>query len=219
MHYSVQNLKNIKNQINDKLNHLKKSESPKIIAVSKTFPIDQINPLIESGHLDFGENKVQEALEKWSEIKFKNENIKLHLIGKLQTNKVRHAVKIFDYIHSVDSEKLAKKISDELNKNQRNIKIFIQVNIGQEHQKSGVDIDNLENLFLYCKKINLDVIGLMCIPPFEKDSEEYFQKMQDLTKNLKLKDLSMGMSSDYLKAIEYSSTYVRIGSSIFGARS
>ncbi len=219
MHNSVQNLNLIKNKISDKLNDLKKSESPKIIAVSKTFTLKHIIPLIESGHCHFGENKVQEALDKWSDVKSKNNDIKLHLIGKLQTNKVRHAVKIFDYIHSVDSEKLAKKISDELNKNQRNIKIFIQVNIGQEHQKSGVDIDNLENLFLYCKKINLDVIGLMCIPPFEKDSEEYFQKMQDLTKNLKLKDLSMGMSSDYLKAIEYSSTYVRIGSSIFGARS
>ncbi len=218
MHYSVQNLKNIKNQINDKLNHLKKSESPKIIAVSKTFPIDQINPLIESGHLDFGENKVQEALEKWSEIKYKNENIKLHLIGKLQTNKVKYAVKIFDYIHSVDSEKLAKKIADESSKHERKIKIFIQVNIGKEHQKSGVDLDELENLYLYCKNVNLDVIGLMCIPPAQNNPEEYFKKMNNITKNLSLKELSMGMSSDYLKAIEYSSTYLRIGSSIFGER-
>ena len=218
MHYSVQNLKNIKNQINDKLNHLKKSESPKIIAVSKTFPIDQINPLIESGHLDFGENKVQEALEKWSEIKFKNENIKLHLIGKLQTNKVKYAVKIFDYIHSVDSEKLAKKIVDESIKHERKIKIFIQVNIGKEHQKSGVDLDELENLYLYCKNVNLDVIGLMCIPPAQNNPEEYFKKMNNIAKNLSLKELSMGMSSDYLKAVEYSSTYLRIGSSIFGER-
>ena len=218
MHYSVQNLKNIKNQINDKLNHLKKSESPKIIAVSKTFPIDQINPLIESGHFDFGENKVQEALEKWSEIKFKNKNIKLHLIGKLQTNKVKYAVKIFDYIHSVDSEKLAKKIADELNKHEKIIKIFIQVNIGRENQKSGVPLNDLENLYLYCKKVNLDVVGLMCIPPAQNDPEEYFQIMKNLAKNLNLKELSMGMSSDYLKAVEYSSTYLRIGSSIFGER-
>ena len=219
MHYSVKNLDVIKNNIKKKLNNIKKSDSPNIIAVSKTFAMDKINPLIESGHLDFGENKVQEALDKWTDIKLKNNNIKLHLIGKLQTNKVKHAVKIFDYIHSVDNEKLAKKISDELNKNQRNIKIFLQVNIGKENQKSGVDVDNLENLFLYCKKINLEVIGLMCIPPFGVDSKEYFKKMRDLGKNLMLKDLSMGMSSDYLKAIEYSSTYLRIGSSIFGERS
>ena len=181
--------------------------------------MDKINPLIESGHLDFGENKVQEALDKWSDIKLKNNNIKLHLIGKLQTNKVKHAVKIFDYIHSVDNEKLAKKIADELNKNQRNIKIFLQVNIGQENQKSGVDVDNLENLFLYCKKINLEVIGLMCIPPIGVDSKAYFKKMRDLNNNLMLKDLSMGMSSDYLNAIKNLATYVRIGSKIFGERS
>ena len=219
MHYSVKNLDVIKNNIKNKLNDIKKSDSPNIIAVSKTFAMDKINPLIESGHLDFGENKVQEALDKWTDIKLKNNNIKLHLIGKLQTNKVKHAVKIFDYIHSVDNEKLAKKISDELNKNQRNIKIFLQVNIGKENQKSGVDVDNLENLFLYCKKINLEVIGLMCIPPIGVDSKEYFKKMRDLSKNLMLKDLSMGMSSDYLNAIEYSTTYLRIGSSIFGERS
>ena len=219
MHYSVKNLDVIKNNIKNKLIDIKKSDSPNIIAVSKTFAMDKINPLIEHGHLDFGENKVQEALDKWSDIKLKNNNIKLHLIGKLQTNKVKHAVKIFDYIHSVDNEKLAKKISDELNKNQRNIKIFLQVNIGQEIQKSGVDVDNLENLFLYCKKINLEVIGLMCIPPIGVDSKEYFKKMRDLSKNLMLKDLSMGMSSDYLNAIEYSTTYLRIGSSIFGERS
>ena len=219
MHYSVKNLEVIKNNIKNKLNDIKKNNNPNIIAVSKTFAMDKINPLIESGHLDFGENKVQEALDKWTDIKLKNNNIKLHLIGKLQSNKVKHAVKIFDYIHSVDNEKLAKKISDELNKNQRNIKIFLQVNIGKENQKSGVDVDNLENLFLYCKKINLEVIGLMCIPPIGVDSKEYFKKMRDLTKNLMLKDLSMGMSSDYLKAVEYCSTYLRIGSSIFGARS
>jgi len=219
MHYSVKNLDVIKNNIKNKLNDIKKSDSPNIIAVSKTFTMDKINPLIESGHFDFGENKVQEALDKWSDIKLKNNNIKLHLIGKLQTNKVKHAVKIFDYIHSVDNEKLAKKIADELNKNQRTIKIFLQVNIGQENQKSGVDVDNLENLFLYCRKMNLEVIGLMCIPPVGADSKEYFNKMRDLSKKLMLKDLSMGMSSDYLKAIEYSSTYLRIGSSIFGERS
>ena len=219
MHISVQNLDVIKKKIIDKLNHLKKSESPKIIAVSKTFPIDHIKPLIESGHCDFGENKVQEALEKWPDIKLKNENIKLHLIGKLQTNKVKYAVKIFDYIHSVDNEKLAKKISDESNKYKKKIKIFIQVNIGQENQKSGIDLDNLETLYLFCKKIKLDVIGLMCIPPVDNNPQKYFLKMLDLNKRLNLKELSMGMSSDYLKAVECSSTYLRIGSSIFGERS
>ncbi len=218
MHYSVKNLDIIKKNIKTKLNDLKKSDNPKIIAVSKTFAMNKIKPLIDSGHYDFGENKVQEAIDKWTEIKLKNNDIKLHLIGKLQTNKVKHAVKIFDFIHSVDSEKLAKKISDELKKNQKNIKIFIQVNIGKENQKSGVDIDNLESLFLYCKSINLDVIGLMCIPPFGSDTKEYFEKMQNLKKILNLLDLSMGMSSDYLKALEYSSTYLRIGSSIFGER-
>ena len=218
MHYSVKNLEIIKNNIKNKLNDLKKVKAQKIIAVSKTFAMDKIKPLIESGHSDFGENKVQEALDKWTDVKLKNNDIKLHLIGKLQTNKVKHAVKIFDFIHSVDSEKLAKKIADELNKNKKNIKIFIQVNIGDENQKSGVDIDNLESLYLYCKSINLDVIGLMCIPPFGIDSNEYFHKMQNLSKNLNLIDLSMGMSSDYLNAIEYSSTYIRIGSSIFGQR-
>ncbi len=219
MHNSVQNLDVIKNKIKDRLNYLKKSESPKIIAVSKTFPIDQINPLIENGHCDFGENKVQEAFDKWLDVKLNNHNIKLHLIGKLQTNKVKYAVKIFDYIHSVDSEKLAKKISDESNKHQKKIKIFIQVNIGKEDQKSGIDLDNLENLYLFCKKIKLDVIGLMCIPPVDSNPEKYFAKMQDLNETLNLKELSMGMSSDYLKAVEYSSTYLRIGSSIFGKRS
>ena len=219
MQTSVQKLITIKKKIDIRLNDLGKSKSPKIIAVSKTFPIDKIHPLIDYGHLDFGENKVQEAIDKWTDIKSDYPDLNLHMIGKLQTNKVKFAVKLFDYIHSVDSEKLAKKIADELNKNQRNIKIFLQVNIGKENQKSGVDVDNLENLFLYCKKINLEVIGLMCIPPIGVDTKEYFKKMRDLSKNLMLKDLSMGMSSDYLNAIEYSTTYLRIGSSIFGERS
>ena len=184
---TVKNLLEIENNIKDQINKLNITNHPKIIAVSKTFKIDKILPLIEYGHINYGENKVQEALEKWSEVKKTNSKLKLHMIGKLQTNKVKHAVQIFDYIHSVDSEKLAKKISDELNKNKRKIKIFIQVNIGQENQKSGVDIKNLENLYLFCKKINLEVIGLMCIPPAETNSEQYFKKMQDLNKNFNLK--------------------------------
>jgi len=191
---------------------------PKIIAVSKTFSLDKILPLIEHGHLDFGENKVQEAVDKWTEIKSKKSNIKLHMIGKLQTNKVKFAVKLFDYIHSVDSEKLAKKISDEQNKVNREIKIFIQVNIGDEDQKSGIDKNQLSNLINYCKKIDLEVIGLMCIPPANIESDKYFKEMNLLNNEFGFQELSMGMSSDYLKATENSASFLRIGSSIFGQR-
>ena len=214
----VENLNNIKNKIKLKLNNSKKNKIPKIIAVSKTFPMEKILPLINFGHNDFGENKVQETLDKWSEIKSKKDHIKLHLIGKLQSNKVKHAVKIFDYIHSVDNEKLARKIAEEIKKSQRKIKIFIQVNIGREDQKSGIDINYLDTFYNYCLDLNLDVIGLMCIPPIDHDPEEYFSEMKYLNEKLKLSELSMGMSADYLKAIEYSSTFLRIGSNIFGKR-
>lgn len=218
MHYSVQNLNNIKNNIKLKLNNSELDSIPKIIAVSKTFPIQKILPLIENGHTHFGENKVQESIDKWSKIKSENSDIKLHLIGRLQSNKVKHAIKIFDYIHSVDSKKLAKKIADEINKNQKKIKIFIQVNIGGEDQKSGITIDLLESFYLYCIELKLDVIGLMCIPPIDQNPKNYFSQMQLLNKKLKLTDLSMGMSADYLQAIEHSSTFLRIGTSIFGER-
>ena len=191
---------------------------PNIIAVSKTFKLEKILPLIDHGHIDYGENKVQEAIEKWTLIKEKKPNIKLHLIGKLQTNKVKFAIKIFDYIHSLDSIKLAKKIADEEKKQNRKTQLFIQVNIGNEDQKSGVDLKNLTELYSYCKELDLNVIGLMCIPPFEEDSEKYFKEMKILNKKLNLSKLSMGMSSDYLKAIENSATHVRIGSNIFGSR-
>ena len=191
---------------------------PKIIAVSKTFKLEKILPLIDHGHIDYGENKVQEAIEKWTSIKEKKPNIKLHLIGRLQTNKVKFALKIFDYIHSLDSIKLAKKIADEEKKQNKKIQLFIQVNIGNEDQKSGVDLKNLTNLYNYCKELDLNVIGLMCIPPFEEDSEKYFKEMKILNKKLNLTNLSMGMSSDYLKAVENSATHVRIGSNIFGSR-
>ena len=181
--------------------------------------MDRISPLIEHGHLDFGENKVQEAIEKWSNIKITNNNIRLHLIGGLQTNKVKLAVKLFDYIHSVDSEKLAKKISDEQKKQNKKIKVFIQVNIGNEEQKSGVNKSSVTELYSFCKALDLNVIGLMCIPPLEKSSDIFFQEMSILNEGLKLNELSMGMSSDYLDAIKNSATYVRIGSNIFGERS
>ena len=219
MHKTIQNLKNIQKNINLILDTLKINKIPKIIAVSKTFGMDKILPLIEHGHLDFGENKVQEAVEKWSDVKTNNKSLKLHLIGGLQTNKVKIAVKLFDFIHSVDSEKLAKKISDEQQKQKKKIKIFIQVNIGDEHQKSGVNKSSVSDLYSYCKTLDLDVVGLMCIPPLEKPSNIFFKEMSILNKNLNFDELSMGMSSDYLDAIKNSATYVRIGSNIFGQRS
>ena len=219
MHKTVQNLIDIPKEIKLSLETLQINKVPKIIAVSKTFGMDKILPLIKHGHLDFGENKVQEAIEKWSDVKLNNKNLKLHLIGGLQTNKVKLAVKLFDFIHSVDSEKLAKKISEEQIKQKKNLKIFIQVNIGDEQQKSGVNKSSVSDLYSYCKTLNLDVAGLMCIPPFEKPSDKFFKEMNLLSKNLNLNELSMGMSSDYLDAIKNAATYVRIGSNIFGQRS
>ena len=218
MHFTIENLVKIKDQINKCLIEFKKNNIPKIIAVSKTFPIEKILPLIEYGHKDFGENKVQESLNKWRDIKHKNTDIRLHLLGRLQSNKVKSAVDIFDYIHSVDNEKLAKKISEESMKIKKDIKIFIQVNIGNEEQKSGIKVENLFEFYEYCKDLKLNVIGLMCIPPYNQNPQKFFVEMQTLNKKLKLNELSMGMSADYLEAVQYSSTFVRIGSSIFGER-
>ena len=219
MHKSVQNLIEIEKEIKLNLSNLNINNLPKIIAVSKTFKIDKILPLIEYGHTDFGENKVQEAIDKWDNLRETNSNIKLHMIGKLQTNKVKLAVKLFDYIHSVDSQKLAKKIADEQEKINKKVKIFIQVNIGNEDQKSGINKVELGKLIDYCKQINLSVEGLMCIPPNDLDTSSYFSEMNSLNKNFNLSELSMGMSSDYLKASENLATYLRIGSKIFGQRS
>jgi len=215
MHNIVKNLIYIEELIKSKAND---DELAKIIAVSKTFPIENVLPLIEHGHLHYGENKVQEALEKWSDIKLKNNAIKLHLIGRLQTNKVKFALQIFDYIHSLDSEKLAIKISEEQKKQEKKPKIFIQVNIGNEDQKSGINKDNLIDFYKFCKNLNLDIIGTMCIPPNDSNTEKYFAEMSDLNKELNFKELSMGMSGDYLEAIRYNATYVRLGSKIFGNR-
>jgi pyridoxal phosphate enzyme (YggS family) len=219
MHNTVKNLLEIKNNIKIHLNKLNINNNPKIVAVSKTFKIDKILPLIEYGHEDYGENKVQEAIEKWTDIKQTNTKIKLHMVGKLQTNKVKFAVKIFDYIHSVDSKKLARKIADEQNKVNKKIKVFLQVNIGDEKQKSGINENELEQLVSFSKEIGLNVIGLMCIPPIKIDPEAYFLQMNKLKNDLDLTELSMGMSSDYLVATKHYSTYVRVGSSIFGQRS
>ena len=218
MHNTVKNLLDIQNNIKIQSKELRNDYYPKIIAVSKTFKVDKILPLIEYGHIDYGENKVQEALEKWTKIKKANSQIKLHMIGKLQTNKVKFAVQVFDYIHSVDSEKLAKKIADEQSKINKKIKILLQVNIGNENQKSGINKNDASKLVSYCKAIGLDLIGLMCIPPANIDPEGYFEEMNKLNKALGFVDLSMGMSSDFLIAAKHSSTYVRVGSSIFGKR-
>ena len=219
MHKTVQNLLNIKTQIKTKINELKYNYSPKIIAISKTFSMSHIMPLIENDHINFGENKVQEAIEKWSEIKKNKKNIKLHMVGKLQTNKVKSALEIFDYIHSLDNIKLATKISNEQKKFIIKPKIFIQINIGNEAQKSGVNKSNILDFYNACKNLNLDIIGTMCLPPINQDPNFFFSDMKKINTDLNLKEISMGMSEDYMEAIKHSSTYLRIGSKIFGQRS
>ena len=208
----LKNFTIIKQEISDKKN-------VKLVAVTKTFPINHILPVINEGHKDFGENKVQEALEKWTSIKQDFPKIKLHLIGKLQTNKVKFVLPLFDYIHSLDSLKLASKISEQQTIKNFKPKLFIQVNIGNEPQKSGIEIDSVENFYKKCvEDFKLNVVGLMCIPPFDKDSKPYFTKMRELSNNLNLRDISMGMSNDYMEAINQGSTFIRVGSRIFGAR-
>ena len=214
MHVSIKNLNIIKEKIKTKENN-----AINIIAVSKTFQIHHIKPLIDHGHIHFGENKVQEAIEKWTNIKEEFKNLKLHMIGKLQTNKVKYVVPLFDYIHSLDNLKLAEKISQEQIKNKKKLKIFIQVNIGDEDQKSGIEPNHLKEFYEECKnKLDLDVIGLMCIPPKLEDPKKYFTQMNELKKNLNFNELSMGMSSDYKEAIDCGATFIRIGSKIFGER-
>ena len=218
MHQSIINFTNIQNSIKENQEKTNNKNNIKIIAVSKTFEISHINPLIDYGHTDFGENKVQEAIEKWSDIKIKNKNLSLHLVGKLQSNKTKLALKIFDYIHSLDSEKLANKISEEQKKIDKKPKMFIQVNIGNEDQKSGVNPNKLKTFFKYCLDKDLDVIGTMCLPPISEDPEKYFMRMNYLNKDLGLNELSMGMSADYIPAIDNNATFIRVGSKIFGER-
>ena len=203
-----------------KISSLKSNKPVNIIAVSKTFPLDYIKPLIDHGHIHFGENKVQEALSKWSQQKKDNNNIKLHMIGKLQNNKAKDAVKLFDYIHSVDNQKLADNLSKHQKNLNKNLKYFIQVNIGNEIQKSGIPVNELDSFYNYCiNEINLNILGLMVIPPLDQKAEKYFQSLNKLNKTLGLEYLSMGMSADYVDAVNCGSSYVRIGSSIFGSRS
>ena len=216
MHNNINNLIFVENTLKTENIDLKKVS---IIAVSKTFPINEISPLINHGQIHFGENKVQEALEKWTDIKQSFNHIQLHMIGKLQTNKVKFVVPLFDYIHSLDSLKLAEKISAEQKKINKRLKIFIQINIGNEDQKSGINEDQLENFYKNCvHQLNLDIIGLMCLPPKNEDTKNYFLKMKNLAKKIEVNELSMGMSNDYLEAAKTGSTFLRIGSKIFGKR-
>jgi len=219
MHHTQTNLIEIKEKIKTKINQLSISQyNPKVIAVSKTFSEESILPLIDFGHSDFGENKVQEAQKKWLPLKKKFKNLKLHMLGKLQTNKVKYAVEIFDYIHSLDSLKLANKISEEIQKKSKKIKIFIQVNLGEEKQKSGISPSDFEQFYKECLSLKLDIIGTMCIPPENSDPKPFFKDLLELNKKMNLSEISMGMSNDYLDAIEYNSTYLRIGQGIFGKR-
>ena len=216
MHKNVDNLIVIENLLKKKTN---RENIPNIIAISKTFPMSDIMPLIKHGHINFGENKIQEALDKWSSIKTQFTNIQLHMVGKLQTNKVKFLLPLFDYLHSLDNLKLAKKIAEQEKKNNKKIKIFIQVNIENENQKNGVSLDYLEEFYSICvKELKLNIIGLMCLPPNDQNTNYYFLKMQNLNKKLGLAELSLGMSNDYLNATQYCSTFVRIGSKIFGNR-
>ena len=218
MHQTVKNLLNIQSKVkqNLEINNLK--EEPNIIAVSKTFNLDHIMHLIDHGHMHYGENKVQEAIEKWSELKLDKKNLSLHMLGKLQTNKVKNAVKIFDYIHSVDNLKLAKKIKVEQEKYNKNIKIFIQINLANEEQKSGIKKKDLNSFYKECLSLNLNVIGLMCLPPETINPIKFFEELYNLNTKLNLTELSMGMSADYIDALKFNSTFLRIGSKIFGER-
>ena len=216
MHNIIDNLKSIDNELKI---IIKDNKLPTIIAVSKTFDSSIILPLLDYGHKHFGENKVQEAVEKWTDIKDNFNDVKLHMIGKLQTNKVKFVIPLFDYIHSLDSIKLAKKISEEQVKKNKKLKIFIQVNIGNEDQKSGINPAELKDFYQLCVgDLDLDIIGLMCLPPKDNDSSEYFIEMKKLAENIKTINLSMGMSNDYSKAAENGATFLRIGSKIFGKR-
>ncbi len=219
MHFTQKNLIEIKGKIKNKIDNLNLSKyEPKIIAVSKTFSEQDILPLIEYGHVEFGENKVQEAQLKWPALKEKYNNLKLHMLGKLQTNKVKNAVEVFDYIHSLDNLKLANKISSEIQKKAKKIKIFIQINLGDESQKSGINPSDLEAFYRQCIDLKLNIIGTMCIPPDNQDPKPFFKNLLVLNQKINLSEISMGMTNDYLDALEYKSTFLRIGTGIFGKR-
>jgi len=219
MHGSLQKLNLVKNKVNEIIDQKQLKTNPQIIVVTKTFPLSKITPLIESGHMHFGENKIQEAENKWPGVKDQYSNLKLHMVGKLQSNKAKKAVKIFDYIHSLENAKLALKIFQHEKELNKKIKLFIQVNLADENQKSGILLNDLNNFYYYCtKELSLNVIGLMCLPPVESSSQEYFKILKNVAEKLDLKDLSMGMSSDFEEAIMHGSTYLRLGTIILGER-
>tara|TARA_B100000989_G_scaffold122109_2_gene90194 strand:- start:1191 stop:1856 length:666 start_codon:yes stop_codon:yes gene_type:complete len=220
MHHTQTNLIEIQSKIKEKIINLSLNDyNPKIIAVSKTFSENAILPLLNFGHIEFGENKVQEALQKWGQLKKKYKDINLHMVGKLQTNKVKNAVEIFDYIHSLDNLKLANKLAKEIHKKNKKIKLFIQVNFGDEKQKSGIQPSQLESFYQNCLSLKLNIIGTMCIPPADQDTKSYFKNLYQLNQKLNLHEISMGMTDDYLDAVEHKSTFLRIGTGIFGERS
>ncbi len=220
MHHTQTNLIDIQNKIKEKITNLSYNNyNPKIIAVSKTFSEKDILPLLNYGHGEFGENKVQEALQKWGTLKENYKNVKLHMLGKLQTNKVKHAVEIFDYIHSLDNLKLAKKLAKEIREKNKKIKLFIQINLGDEKQKSGIEPSQLESFYQNCSALNLDIVGTMCIPPVDQDTKLYFKSLYQLNQKFNFQEISMGMTNDYLDAVEYKSTFLRVGTGIFGKRS
>ncbi|MDC0231722.1 YggS family pyridoxal phosphate-dependent enzyme [Pelagibacteraceae bacterium] len=219
MHTNLQKLKFIQNKINEIINQKQLKTKPEIIAVTKTFPIENIIPLLDSGHVHYGENKIQEAEDKWEKIKKNYKNLRLHMVGKLQSNKAKKAVYLFDYIHSLDNEKLAQKISQYQKELNKNVKLFIQLNLGDEKQKSGIALSNLKSFYNYCvNDLSLDVIGLMCLPPIDSNSDKYFKLLKKNSDDLNLKELSMGMSSDFESAIMNGSTFLRLGTLIMGER-
>ena len=219
MHTIVENLNRVKNKVNEIVNKKQLKTDPKIIVVTKTFPLNKIMPLLEDGHIHYAENKIQEAENKWINIKNRYKNLQLHMVGQLQTNKAKKAVKLFDYIHSLDNDRLALKLSHHEKELDKKVKLFIQVNLAEESQKSGIMFNDLNNFYNYCTKdLSLNVIGLMCMPPADSNSQEYFNKLKKAAVQLNLEDLSMGMSSDYEQAILSGSTYLRLGTAILGER-
>ena len=219
MHKSLQNLRFVENKVNELIDKKQLKISPKIIVISKTFSLEKIKPLLETNHCHFGENKIQEAENKWSKIKITKSNLQLHLVGKLQSNKAKRAVVLFDYIHSLDNKKLVLKISQYEKELDKKIKLFIQVNVGKEDQKTGIAPEELNNFYNYCsKELSLNIIGLMCLPPINSNSDKYFKILKLYANKLNLKELSMGMSSDFEDAILNGSTFLRLGTAILGEK-
>jgi pyridoxal phosphate enzyme (YggS family) len=219
MHTTLEKLSRVKNKVNEIISKKQLKTNPKIVVVTKTFPLNKIIPLLENGHIHYGENKIQEAENKWIDTKNRYKNLQLHMIGKLQTNKAKKAVKLFNYIHSLDDDRLALKLSHHEKELNKKVKLFIQVNLAEEPQKSGIMFNDLNNFYNYCTKdLSLNVIGLMCMPPVDSNSQEYFKKLKKAAQQLNLEDLSMGMSSDYEQAILSGSTYLRLGTTILGER-